>query len=52
MADPIEAELLNYEEVDDAPQHDIKSDKKSKIGKGYVAIHSHGSVSYTQLSVH
>ncbi|KAK8882139.1 ATP-dependent RNA helicase ddx39a [Tritrichomonas musculus] len=42
MADPIEAELLNYEEVDDAPQHDIKSDKKSKIGKGYVAIHSHG----------
>ena len=40
MADPIEDELLNYEEVDDVPQHDIKSEKKGKIGKGYVAIHS------------
>ena len=42
MADPIEAELLNYEEVDDIPAHDIKSEKKSKITKGYAAIHAAG----------
>lgn len=42
MADPIEDELLNYEEVDDVPTHDIKSEKKNKVSKGYAAIHAAG----------
>lgn len=40
MADPIEEELLNYEAVEDVPDQDVKSDKSSKVGKGYVATHS------------
>ena len=43
MADPIEAELLKYEDVEDVPDDSSKSSsKKGKIGRGYVALHSAG----------
>ncbi|OHT07099.1 ATP-dependent RNA helicase SUB2 [Tritrichomonas foetus] len=40
MADPIEDELLNYEEVEEPKEHSSKQDKKGF--KGHVAIHSAG----------
>lgn len=38
MADPIDDEILNYDEVEQVA--DIKQDKMKVKGKGYVAVHS------------